>query len=260
MTLRFITWNVEHGSAALIQTPNGQQIAIDLGADAGFSPLRHMKYRMGIDQLDKVIITHPHMDHIEDILNFDLLRPRILLRPRQLTADDISKGHNNVGPEAVQIYQKYLEIDAKYTSLVDSADDPDIATNNGGASIATFSPLRSPKTNLNNHSIVTVIEYQGVKILSPGDNEASILGGTARRCSIQGGHKEHSCPCRAASWSGVRVPPGSFRSHISVVDHHFGRKDGGHECYRSILHQVRRMERTEEERRLREQEMSHDSK
>ena len=117
-----------------------------------------------------------------------------------------------------------------------------------------------PKTNLNNHSIVTVIEYQGVKIFSHGDNEASILGGTARRCSIQGGHKEHSCPCRAASWSGVRVPPGSFRSHISVVDHHFGRKDGGHECYRSILHQVRRMERTEEERRLREQEMSHDSK
>ena len=192
MTLRFITWNVEHGSAALIQTPNGQQIAIDLGADAGFSPLRHMKYRMGIDQLDKVIITHPHMDHIEDILNFDLLRPRMLLRPRQLTADDISKGHNNVGPEAVQIYQKYLEIDAKYTSLVDSADDPAIATNNGGASIATFSPLRSPKTNLNNHSIVTVIEYQGVKILSPGDNEPpsweELLADVAFREAIRNTH------------------------------------------------------------------------
>ena len=84
MTLKFITWNVEHGSAALIQTPNGQQIAIDLGSDAGFSPLQHMKYRMGIDQLDKVIITHPHMDHIEDILNFDLLSPQILMRPAPL--------------------------------------------------------------------------------------------------------------------------------------------------------------------------------
>ena len=131
MTLRFITWNVEHGSAALIQTPNGQQIAVDLGSDAGFSPLQHMKYRMGIDQLDKVIITHPHMDHIEDILNFDLLSPRILMRPRQLTAEDISAGHNNVRPEAVQIYQKYLEIDARYTSPVESADDPDTAANNG---------------------------------------------------------------------------------------------------------------------------------
>ena len=131
MTLRFITWNVEHGSAALIQTPNGQQIAIDLGSDSGFSPLRHMKYQMRIDQLDKVIIIHPHMDHIEDILNFDLLCPRILMRPSQLTADDILKGHNNVGPEAVQIYQKYLEIDARYTEPVQAMDDPTIATNNG---------------------------------------------------------------------------------------------------------------------------------
>ena len=171
MMLRFTTWNVEHGSAALIQTPNGQQIAIDLGSDAGFSPLQHMKYRMRIDQLDKVIITHPHMDHIEDILNFDLLCPRILMRPRQLTADDISKGHTNVGPEAIQIYQKYLEIDARYTAPVQAMDDPTIAANNGGASISSFFPSRSPKTNLNNHSIVTVIEYQGVKILSPGDNE-----------------------------------------------------------------------------------------
>ena len=192
MTLRFITWNVEHGSAALIQTPNGQQIAVDLGSDAGFSPLQHMKYRMGIDQLDKVIITHPHMDHIEDILNFDLLSPRILMRPRQLTADDISAGHNNVGPEAVQIYQKYLEIDARYTSPVESADDPDTAANNGGVSILSFSPSRSPKTNLNNHSIVTVIDYQGVKILSPGDNEPpsweELLANIAFREAIKDTH------------------------------------------------------------------------
>ena len=49
---------------------------------------------------------------------------------------------------------------------------PFVPTNNGGVSITTFSPKHSPKTNLNNHSIVTVIEYQGVKILSPGDNES----------------------------------------------------------------------------------------
>ena len=96
MTLRFITWNVQHGSAALIQTPNGQQIAIDLGAGEGFSPLRHMKCQMGVNRLDKVVVTHPHMDHIEDVLNFDLLDPRILLRPNHLTADDISSGHSTV--------------------------------------------------------------------------------------------------------------------------------------------------------------------
>ena len=192
MTLRFTTWNVEHGSAALIQTPNGQLIAIDLGADAAFSPLRHMKYRMKLDQLDKVIITHPHMDHIEDILNIDLLSPRILMRPRQLTAEDISKGHSNAGPEAVQIYQKYLEIDAKYTEPIQAVNDPTMAANNGGSSITSFSPKSSPKTNLNNHSIVTVIEYQGVKILSPGDNEAAsweeLLADVAFKAAIRNTH------------------------------------------------------------------------
>ena len=171
MTLRFITWNVQHGSAALVQTPNRQQIAIDLGADENFSPLRYLKYRMGINQLDKVIITHPHMDHVEDISNFDLLCPRILMTPRHLNADDINNGHYTVGPEAAQIYQKYLDVNARYTVPVQPIYDPSIPANNGGVSIASFFPSQSPKTNLNNHSIVTVIEYEGVKILSPGDNE-----------------------------------------------------------------------------------------
>ena len=179
MTLRLIVWNVEHGSAALIQTPNGQQIAIDLGADARFSPLRHIKYQMKIDQLDQVIVTHPHMDHIEDILNFDLLQPRIFVRPRQLTADDISNGHSKVGPEAVRTYEMYLAIDARYTRPVQSVEDPSFAANNGGAFVTVFSPEQSSKANLNNHSIVTVVEYEGVKVLLPGDNETSIVGGTA---------------------------------------------------------------------------------
>jgi len=155
----------------LVRTPNGQQIAIDLGADEGFSPLLHLKYGMGINQLDKVIITHPHLDHIEDILHFDLLCPRVLMRPRQLTAADISNGHGTVGSNAAQIYQKYLEIDARYCGPVHTVNDPALPTNNGGVSILSFLPNQSPKTNLNNHSIVTVIEYEGVKILSPGDNE-----------------------------------------------------------------------------------------
>ena len=30
MPLQFIVWNVRHGSAAYIETPNGKHIAIDL--------------------------------------------------------------------------------------------------------------------------------------------------------------------------------------------------------------------------------------
>ena len=43
--------------------------------------------------------------------------------------------------------------------------------NNGGVSVKTFIPSQAPPGNLNNHSVVTVLEYSGVKILIPGDNE-----------------------------------------------------------------------------------------
>ena len=35
-------WNVQHGSAVYIQTPNGKHIAIDLGAGDAFSLLQHL--------------------------------------------------------------------------------------------------------------------------------------------------------------------------------------------------------------------------
>ena len=118
----------------------------------------------------------------------------------------------------------------------------------GERSIATFSPLRSPKTNLNNHSIVTVIEYQGVKILSPGDNEPpsweELLADVAFREAIRNTHVLVA-PHHGRE-SGFH--PGLF-DHISpLLTIISDGKDGGHECYRSILHQVRRMERTEEKR------------
>ena len=44
--------------------------------------------------------------------------------------------------------------------------------NNGGATILNFFPTKCARSNLNNHSIVTVAAYAGTKILIPGDNEA----------------------------------------------------------------------------------------
>ena len=172
MTLRLVMWNVQHGSAAYIRTPNGRHIAIDLGADDTFSPLRHL-WRNGVQKLDHVTITHPHMDHIDDILNFDLLVPGTLQTPKHLTEDDIRVGNPKPSQEAEAKIQKYLEVRRRYSNPVGPQDDVDLPQNNGGVSITTFVPRQSSTGNLNNHSVVTVLEYSGVKFLVPGDNESA---------------------------------------------------------------------------------------
>ena len=172
MPLQLMVWNVQHGSAAYIQTPNGKHIAIDLGAgDADtLSPLVHLR-QSGIRKLDHVTITHPHMDHIDDILNFDAMAPTTLWTPRHLTETDIRSGNPKPSQEAEAKIRKYLEITGRYTGSVAPQDDVAKPENNGGVSVKTFIPSQAPTGNLNNHSVVTVLEYSGVKILIPGDNE-----------------------------------------------------------------------------------------
>ena len=54
--------------------------------------MRHLKYKYGVQRLDYVVITHPHLDHMDDILNFDSLEPKVFQRPKQLTNDEVKEG------------------------------------------------------------------------------------------------------------------------------------------------------------------------
>jgi len=175
MTLSLSIWDVQHGSAAYIRTPNGKHIVVDLGVGStragtpSFSPLRHLYYNYGVHQLDEVIITHPHRDHLDDILNFALLNPKVLKRPKHLSEDEIRTG-NQLGDRS--IIDRYMEIDRYYSEPVDPAGNPESSAVNGGVEITTFIPVAAARSNLNNHSIVTFIRYAGSTICLPGDNEA----------------------------------------------------------------------------------------
>ena len=170
MTLRLIMWNVQHGSAAYIGTPNGKHIALDLGAGDAFSPLKHL-WKRGISKLDHVTITHPHMDHIDDILYFDAFKPQSLMVPSHLKESDIRGGNPKPSPEAESKIREYLDISRKYNNPVGPQGGIGSPQNNGGVSMKMFTPVQASTANLNNHSVVTVIEYSEVKILIPGDNE-----------------------------------------------------------------------------------------
>ena len=92
-----VIWDVQHGSSAYLKTPNKKHIVIDLGTGdlsndvVTFSPLLHLKNKYNVEQLDEVIITHPHTDHIDDIMNLDALSPKTLIRPKHLSKEDILK-------------------------------------------------------------------------------------------------------------------------------------------------------------------------
>ncbi|MDD3467957.1 MAG: MBL fold metallo-hydrolase [Campylobacterales bacterium] len=172
---KVVFWDVQHGHAAYIKTPNNRHIVVDLGigsydSDETFSPLKYLK-NSGIGQLDYVVITHPHLDHIDDILNFDSMNPKVLLRPKKLSRDDIMR---DVRDEDRGKFEKYFEIDQRYSASIKngSYNDTKDPNNWGGMVLKSFSPLECATSNINNHSIIFVIEYATTKIVFTGDNES----------------------------------------------------------------------------------------
>lgn len=186
-----VFWDVQHGNAVYIRTPNNRHIVIDLGVGSygknnlTFSPLLHLKNEWKVNKLDCVIITHPHLDHIDDILNLYKLylyklSLKTLLRPESIPEEVIMHLMKNAQPKDKQKFEKYLEFE-KYIEIgiintychpVEWMDDIRNPNNNGGVEFKTFSSANCSTSNVNNHSIITVLSFAGRKIVFTGDNES----------------------------------------------------------------------------------------
>lgn len=168
-----IFWDVQRGSSTYVNTPNGTSIVHDLGkgsyktGNKKFSPLIHLKNN-GVEKLDCAIITHPHKDHICDIMSLDELPPRVLTWPDRITRADLMKEVKN---QDRSLFEKYLELSQIYSESVAPEQNPRFAPNNGGVNIQIFTPTSCTRSDFNNHSVVTVISYGHTKVLLPGDNE-----------------------------------------------------------------------------------------
>lgn len=66
MTPRILIHDVGHGQAVHAWTPTGELVVIDLGCSSAFSPLEWLSGQS--KTIDKLIITHPHGDHIDEFL------------------------------------------------------------------------------------------------------------------------------------------------------------------------------------------------
>ena len=160
-------WDVQLGLAIHVKAPNGKYIVIDLGTGTyNTSPLRKRMF----DNIAYMIITHPHLDHISDILNFDINAPKILCRPPLLTNEEVMEGVRQCDRAK---FEKYCQINDRYNSPVKYDDENYTGNPNnyGGLEIQTFSTSLCDHSNFNNFSMITVFQFSGIKVVVCGDNE-----------------------------------------------------------------------------------------
>lgn len=177
--VEMIVWDVQHGNAIYLKTPNDRHMVFDLGIgdysghNETFSPLLALWHRYNVRKLDYVMITHPHLDHIDDILNFDFFNPSVFHRSSHLSKEDIM---NDIRNSDKQKFEKYFEINEKFiNNITGTYDDLSIPSNYGGVTFKHFYTPALPTNNLNNHSLITVLDYSNLKAIIPGDNEFASL-------------------------------------------------------------------------------------
>lgn len=168
MSLRIVVHDVGHGLAIHAFTPNGQTVVVDLGCSDYFSPLEWLKDQT--KTIDKLIITHPHGDHIDEIdyIAAHGFHVRQLWRPRWLPERDVRKANTK---EYAGKLDKYFEINQRFTHPIPNDQLVGNPIVSGGVEILKFASKDCGTSNINNHSGVVVFSYQGVKVVVPGDNE-----------------------------------------------------------------------------------------
>lgn len=176
LTVKF--YDVEHGSCTHIITPNEQHFLVDIGTKADKSICEYLKERYFSDggQLDWLVITHPHMDHIKDLENLYACD----LEPRSFWCDSRAFPLKNLPDDTInQMAVKNIanEMNATYQTEIEYDKASTNPQYNGGIDIEIFLPIimESEREDLNVFSCVMVLNYAGRKVVLTGDNPASKL-------------------------------------------------------------------------------------
>lgn len=168
MTARILIHDVGHGQSVHAFSPIGQTIVVDLGCSDTFSPLKWLK--KSSDRIDSLIVTHPHGDHIDEILSLEALplKPKQLSRPKWLTREEVLAANQESMRTRVLAYLSLSDAYSQPIAEDERIGNPQVT---GGLSVQTFFSSECGRSNINNHSGVVVFEYLGLKVVIPGDNE-----------------------------------------------------------------------------------------
>lgn len=154
LTVRFL--DIGQGDCELIQLPSGQTIVIDSG-DRG-SPTVEMLKSYGVTDIDLLIATHPHADHIGEMR--DIMR-----------AFKVKEFWDAGVPHTTKTYLDMLE-ERKAQNIKFAKPRRGDKREIGDARLEVLSPSNNlPDDNINNASIVVKLTYGETSFLFTGDAE-----------------------------------------------------------------------------------------
>lgn len=179
--LRIILFDVEHGFCAFIRTPTGYTLLVDCGKAPNFSPVEYIRKHelagtapFNGHQLTKLIVTHPHEDHIEDIARLVRDMPPAILHRQQYNWGYV-KG-DKAAPGSYQCLDTYSGWEANYGTS--GAVEPDYGMRFevfGLSPNAAQAISASSNSTVNNSSLVIIATFPGtkyqLKCLFAGDME-----------------------------------------------------------------------------------------
>ena len=167
---------VGQGDAILIRTAE-QTILIDTGDTSETGRLREALKKEGVRRVDKLIITHPHRDHIGGAATV-------------FRFCDVKEVYDNGQPTSTNVYRDYLKTIQKKEIPSRTLRDGDVLDLGGGATLRVLSPtqemvdergMQNGKVNLNLNSIVARLEYGEFAMMLTGDAEAPTEMGILKR-------------------------------------------------------------------------------
>ncbi|MBR1552847.1 MAG: MBL fold metallo-hydrolase [Schwartzia sp.] len=167
---------VGQGDAILIRTPE-QTVLVDTGDTGETARFRAALKREGVRRVDKLIITHPHRDHIGGAAEV-------------FRRCDVRAAYDNGQPTTTKVYREYLKTIQKKGIPSHTLRADDVLDLGGGAALRVLSPtqemvdergMQNGKVNLNLNSVVARLEYGEFAMMLTGDAEVPTEEGILRR-------------------------------------------------------------------------------
>ena len=162
--------DVAHGDCIHVATPSGKSVLLDCGGKGDASASRWLE-ALGVVGLDCLLVSHPHIDHIRDIVCVDeRFYPRTFGRNRAITREKIREENMDVFDDSGDIIEKYLEMNQRYNGCVSPADSTTSPEWDGSAYMCLFRN-QSLEMSLNDLSLASFIKCGEHTILHAGDLE-----------------------------------------------------------------------------------------